>query len=240
MQRQMRMWNEAIAGASRSSRPVRLRELSATLATLATSQVRKAGLPPLFISLRYKFIPALLCLVITCSCASTARDALAPSPSVDKAQASIDEDEVDAALERAAHSALGLRERTIVVMDAQNGRVRAVVNPRVAFEQAFPPGSAIKPFTALAAMRAGVLDAETSRVCQTHYAREGFHIACTHPKSNAPFDLAHALAYSCNYYFATVGERLSAGAFDATLRSFGFGERTGVNAADESAGSLRR
>ena len=179
-------------------------------------------------------------LVIQCSCASTARDAIAPTPAVGKAQAKIDEGEVDEALERVANAALGLREGAIVVLDAQNGRVRAVVNPRVAVEQAFPPGSAIKPFTALAAMRAGLLDAETTRACQTPYARAGFHIACTHPKSNAPLDLAHALAYSCNYYFATLGERLSAGAFDATLRSFGFGERTGVNAAGEVAGSLRR
>ncbi|HEX8652492.1 MAG TPA: SpoIID/LytB domain-containing protein [Pyrinomonadaceae bacterium] len=186
------------------------------------------------------FFLALLCLVISCSCASRAREGIAPEPAVDKAQAKIDEDEVDAALERAANAALGLREGAIVVMDAQNGRVRAVVNPRVAVEQAFPPGSAIKPFTALAAMRAGLLDAETTRACRTPYARAGFHIACTHPKSNAPLDLAHALAFSCNYYFATLGERLSAGAFDATLRSFGFGERTGVNAAGEVAGSLRR
>ena len=186
------------------------------------------------------FILALLCLASFCSCASTARDVNAPSPSEESAKASIDEDEVDAALERAARAAMGEREGAIVVMDAQTGRVRTVVNPRIAFEQAFPPGSAIKPFTALAAMRAGLLDAETARLCQTHYAHDGFHIACTHPKSNAPLDLAHALAYSCNYYFATVGERLSAGAFDATLRSFGFGERTGVNEAGELAGSLRR
>ena len=163
-----------------------------------------------------------------------------PSPPVDKAKANIDEDEVDLALERAAREALGIREGTIVVMDAQNGRVRAVVNPRLAFEQAFPPGSAIKPFTALAAMRAGLIDAETTKLCPMHYAREGFHIACTHPKSSVPLDLAHALGYSCNYYFATVGERLSTGAFDATLRSFGFGERTGVNAGGEATGALRR
>src|SRR5262249_21339616 len=44
-------------------------------------------------------------------------------------------------------------------------------------------------------------------------------------------------AYSCNDYFANVGERLSEGAFNTTLSSFGFGERTGVNAT-ESRGSL--
>lgn len=169
------------------------------------------------------------------------RDTATPNGPVDQAKANnVDEDAVDAALERASVEALGEREGTILVMDAQTGRLRAVVNPRLAYEQAFPPGSAIKPFTALAAMRAGLIDAETRKLCPMHYSREGFDIACAHPKQSEPLDLAHALAFSCNYYFSTVGERLSAGAFDTTLASFGFGERTGVNANNESAGSLSR
>ena len=78
------------------------------------------------------------------------------------------------------------------------------------------------------------------KLCPAHYEREGFHITCTHPRSKAPLDLAHALGHSCNYYFSTIGERLSAGAFDTVLASFGFGERTGVNALNESPGTLRR
>jgi SpoIID/LytB domain protein len=196
---------------------------------------------PSFILPPSSFILALLWLALSCSCASTARDGSGgPTTQVETAKASINEDEIDEAIARAAKAALGEREGTVVVMDAQNGRLRAVVNPRLAFEQAFPPGSAIKPFTALAALRAGLIDAETSMLCPAHYEREDFHIACTHPKSKAPIDLAHALGYSCNYYFARVGERLSAGAFERTLLSFGFGERTGVNALSESAGALRR
>ncbi|HEY6190528.1 MAG TPA: SpoIID/LytB domain-containing protein [Pyrinomonadaceae bacterium] len=186
------------------------------------------------------FILALLCLALLSACSSAARDGAGPRGVDSAAKASVNEDEVDAALERAARAAIGEREGAVVVMDAQNGRLRAVVNPRLAFEQAFPPGSAIKPFMALSAMRAGLVDAETRKLCPAHYAREGYEISCTHPKVKTPLDLTHALAYSCNYYFSTVGERLSAGAFDATLSSFGFGERTGVNAANESAGSLRR
>lgn len=186
------------------------------------------------------FILAFLCLLISCSCSSTARDSGGPTAPVETAKASVNEDEVDAALERAARLALNDREGTILLMDAQTGRLRAVVNPRVAFEQAFPPGSAIKPFTALAALRAGLIDAETSKLCPARYEREGFHISCTHPVSRAPLDLVHALGYSCNYYFSTIGERLSAGAFDTLLASFGFGERTSVNALNESPGSLRR
>lgn len=61
--------------------------------------------------------------------------------------------EEDKRPQEVAESALGDREGAIVVIDVQTGRVRSVVNPHLAFEEAFPPGSTIKPFTALAALR---------------------------------------------------------------------------------------
>lgn len=145
----------------------------------------------------------------------------------------------DDKLQQVATEALGEREGAVIVIDPQTGRLRAVVNPRLAFEQAYPPGSAIKPFTALAALRAGLLEAETRRQCQARYAREGFEIVCSHPRSKTPFNLTQALAYSCNDYFAHVGERLSEGSFNSALAGFGFGQRTGVAAA-EAAGKLPR
>ena len=145
----------------------------------------------------------------------------------------------DGKLQQVAVEALGDREGAVIVIDPQTGRLRAVVNPRLSFEQAFPPGSAIKPFTALAALRAGLLDLQTRRQCQTKYTRENFAIVCSHPRSNSPFNLTQALAYSCNDYFAHVGERLSEGTFNAALGAFGFGQRTGV-AANEAVGSLPR
>ncbi|MEJ7617029.1 MAG: penicillin-binding transpeptidase domain-containing protein [Pyrinomonadaceae bacterium] len=151
-------------------------------------------------------------------------------------------DELDEALRQAAVDAIGEREGAVLIIDPQNGRIRAIVNRRLAFEQAFPPGSAIKPFTALAAMRAGTVDASSStRVhCRTNYTARDFSIACSHPRSDAPFDLTQALAYSCNYYFARLAERTSEGGWTNTLAAFGFGERTGANANGESPGRLWR
>ena len=151
----------------------------------------------------------------------------------------INETELDKLLQKAAIDALGDREGSVLVIDPQTGRLRAVVNSRLAFEQAFPPGSAIKPFTALAALRAGLLDLQTRRQCQTKYSSENFEIVCSHPRGNVPFNLTQALAYSCNDYFAHIGERLSEGTFTATLNGFGFGQRTGI-AASEGVGSLPR
>src|SRR6266567_5380412 len=121
--------------------------------------------------------------------------------------------DVDRALAKAAREALGDREGAVLVMDPHTGRLRAVVNPRLAFEQAFPPGSTIKSFTALTAMRAGLIDRESRTLCRGRFTGDGIDVVCSHPRSNTPFNLAQALGYSCNYFFATLSGRLSFDAF---------------------------
>jgi len=181
-------------------------------------------------------ITIILLLPLFCCCA---KQQASVEPQTVQVQTPLGETNLDGALQKTATEALGDREGAIIVVDPRNGRVRAVVNPRLAFEQTYPPGSAIKPFTALAAMRAGLLERESRHRCRTRYARDNYEIVCSHPKSDAPFDLPQALAYSCNDYFAGVGERLSEGAFNSTLNSFGFGARTGVDAS-EAEGRLPR
>ena len=145
----------------------------------------------------------------------------------------------DDAIQRAAASALGEREGTIIVMNPRDARIRAVINPRLAFEQSFPPGSAIKPFTALTALRSGLVDNVTRMQCKTTFQHEDFQIICSHPRVNNSLKLHHALAYSCNYFFGTIAERMNGAAFFSTLNSFGFGEKTGVN-ANENSGELKQ
>ena len=181
-----------------------------------------------------------LLAALLCSCGRpgpTTEDAAHAEKKKEKAAAN--PADLDRALTEAATEALGEREGAVLVMDPNNGRLRAVVNPRLAFEQAFPPGSTIKVFTALTAMRAGLIDRESRTLCRGRYTGESLDVTCSHPKSKAPFNLAQALGYSCNYFFATLSGRLSFDAFKQTLASSGLGSRTGVNAGGESAGSLR-
>ncbi|MCA1628764.1 MAG: SpoIID/LytB domain-containing protein [Acidobacteria bacterium] len=133
------------------------------------------------------------------------------------------EAELDAALQRAAALALDGRDGTVVVMDAQDGRLRAVVNEGLAGLEAFPPGSAVKPFTLLAALREKIVNADTRLLCRKHFERGGTEFTCSHPVYKTLFDPAHALAHSCNYFFANLGERIDPADFNATLASFGFG-----------------
>ena len=178
----------------------------------------------------------LLAVAVSCTRREPTIDAKDAGKKTEKSPANAAE--LDRALTVAATEALGNQEGAVLVMDPQSGRLRAVVNPRLAFEQAFPPGSTIKSFTALTAMRAGLIDRESRTMCRGRFTADGLDIVCSHPKSKSPFSLAQALGYSCNYSFATMSGRLSFDAFRATLVSAGLGAKTGVNAG-ESAGSLR-
>jgi stage II sporulation protein D len=163
----------------------------------------------------------------------------APQPMPVEASA-VNVAEEDKRLQEAAESALSEREGTIVVIDAQTGRLRAVVNPHLAFQEAFPPGSTIKPFTALAALRSGVIDEDSRTLCRERYTQRAMNAVCSHKSHLKPLNTAEAIAYSCNYYFARVGERLKEDDLTETLAQFGFGRATGVNDPEESPGVLLR
>ena len=115
---------------------------------------------------------------------------------------------IDAALQEAANSALADRDGTIIVMDARTGRVRAIVNPQLAYAQASMPGSTMKPFTALAALRAELIDESSRTVCPGRFTGLNFSLPCVHADHLPPFSPSQAIAYSCNYYFAAAGQQL--------------------------------
>ncbi|HEY8204017.1 MAG TPA: SpoIID/LytB domain-containing protein [Pyrinomonadaceae bacterium] len=148
------------------------------------------------------------------------------------------ENEVDSALQQAAEDALGQREGSIIIMDAQTGRVRATVNPEGAYSQAMMPGSSIKPFTTLAALRAGLIDEDSRTVCPGRFTGLSFSLPCVHADHLPPFNPSQAIAYSCNYYFATLGQRLGRDKLTETLRAFRFGQPTGL-AEDEATGVIK-
>jgi stage II sporulation protein D len=171
-----------------------------------------------------------ICVALLCAWAIPRRDAV----KIVQSPARVSESEMDAALQRAATLALGAREGTIIVTDAQTGRVRAIVNPHIAETEAFPPGSAIKPFTLLAALRAQAINTDARLSCRKHYRRRGADFTCSHPIYNPPFNSAQALAHSCNYYFARLAERLPHDEFNTTLAAYGLGTH------DDAAAMMRK
>jgi len=163
-----------------------------------------------------------------------ARREAAPPP------APLGEAEADEVLLHAARAALGGREGAVVVLDAQTGRLRASAGGRAVFEEATPPGSAVKPFTMLAALRTGSLDEGARLSCRGRFIHDGFKIDCSHPRYRTAFGPAQALANSCNYYFAHAARDLDAEAYARTLRDFGFGAPTGAGDEREDPGLLPR
>lgn len=183
----------------------------------------------------WSFASFIACLLVWWFAAASPKD-----PITGSYRPIVSEDETDVTLQRTAAIALAQREGAIIVMDPQTGRVRAVVNPQVAFEESFAPGSTIKPFVALAALRAGLIEKSSRTLCREHYSQKDFATVCAHPRNLPAFNLPEAIGYSCNYYFGTLGERLGEESLADTLASFGFGRQTGINAEYESPGTLLR
>lgn len=149
-------------------------------------------------------------------------------------------EENDANLQEIAETTLGSREGAIVVMDVQTGRIRAVVNARTAFGDSFPSGSTLKTFTALAVLRAGVVNADSRILCREHYKHEDFNTVCSHDRNLQPLNAAEAIAHSCNFYFGNVAEQLDEAKLVQLLDDFGFGRPTGVNTPEEAPGVMLR
>lgn len=176
-------------------------------------------------------------LLLTCTCALLLLFNSSPSTAFLPAfnwspNANSNEDEIDSALQQAAEVALGNRQGSIVVMDAQTGRVRAAVNPEGAYAQAMMPGSSIKPFTTLAALRTGLIEEDSRTVCPGRFTGLSFSLPCVHANHLPPFNPSQAIAHSCNYYFATLGQRLGPDKLTQTLRQFGFGQPSGLNSRE--------
>ncbi len=138
---------------------------------------------------------------------------------------SIDGDYIDGedlAVRRAAVSALGTLNGTVVVTDPATGRILTMVNQKLALKDGFQPCSTIKIPVALAALSESIVERTTLiRV----YGR-------------TTFDMTTALARSSNQYFASLGEKLGFDRVSYYARLFGLGEKAGLDISGEQPGIL--
>jgi len=103
---------------------------------------------------------------------------------------------------------------------------------------AYPPGSTFKPFTALAALKMGLIDHRARTTCRG-FVRLGRHIfRCT--QSHGPTELHKAIAESCNVYFYNLVTH-----FGVTMDMiaemglrYGFGNKTGLGINAETSGRM--
>ena len=127
----------------------------------------------------------------------------------------------DPVIRAAALKALGTAAGTVVVMNAQTGRIYSIVNQKWAVEEGFKPCSTIKLVTGAAGIREGLIRKNGNLTRGTY--RLG---------------LDAALAYSNNPFFQKVGRNMGSRKMIQYARSLGLGQRTGINAPNEFVGKL--
>jgi cell division protein FtsI (penicillin-binding protein 3) len=114
--------------------------------------------------------------------------------------------------------------------DRQLWRNRALTDP-------FEPGSTLKIFSAAAALESGICSPHSIFFCENGKYKIGKDVVHdTHP--HGWLSLQQIIKYSSNIGTVKVSEAIGAELLHNTLRSFGFGQKTGLDCPGETAGSL--
>lgn len=162
---------------------------------------------------------------------------------------------IDIDLQRAAETALGERAGAAVALDIHTGEVLALAShptynqnhlspfiPQATFDQinetgawlnralqlSYPPGSTFKILTAIAGMRHGSIEPETTHHCSGVY-RVGNRIFRCHARNgHGNVQLADAIEGSCNVFFYAEGLSMGIDVLSAEAQRFGFDQKTGI------------
>ena len=127
----------------------------------------------------------------------------------------------DLHIRNVAVEALGSRAGTVVVMEAQTGKVLTMVNQDWAVKNGFKPCSTIKIVTGVAGVNENVINNEGGIVGES-----------------SSVNLNTALAFSKNPYFQHAGVKMGNAKMIDYARTLGLGQKTGINVEGETPGKL--
>ncbi|MBR3644958.1 MAG: penicillin-binding protein 2, partial [Lachnospiraceae bacterium] len=102
----------------------------------------------------------------------------------------------------------------------------------------FEPGSTAKPFTVAAAYEEGLLDENTTYVCDGGQAVPGFYIRCHKETGHGTITAKQAVAYSCNDALMQIGAKEGVDIFSQYQTRFGLGVKTGIDLPSETRGLI--
>ena len=109
-----------------------------------------------------------------------------------------------------------------ILLDATTGRTIAAFGRT---DISATPGSTLKPFILLVALKAGIVTGQTTVECRGTLTIDDHghprNLACTHPRTTTIFAAQDALAYSCNTYFARLAARMPPTQLAQSLSDFG-------------------
>lgn len=104
----------------------------------------------------------------------------------------------------------------------------------------YEPGSTFKIFTLAAALEEGVATEKTGHNCTSSIRVADTVYHCASHKAHGSQTLCQGLMNSCNCFFISLGQRLGVENYYKYFESFGFTERTGIDAANESISVVHR
>ncbi len=104
----------------------------------------------------------------------------------------------------------------------------------------YPPGSTIKPIVGLAGLEAHVITKDSTVYCPGFFSLPNSKHRYRDWKrwGHGRTDLNSAIAESCDVYFYDMAIRLGIDEIHAFMTPFGFGQKTGIDLPQESAGLL--
>jgi len=104
----------------------------------------------------------------------------------------------------------------------------------------YPPGSTLKPFIGLAGLEHGVVDVSQRVQCPGWFQLEGRErkYRCWKRRGHGSVNLIDAITQSCDVFFYSLALQLGVDRIHDYLTPFGFGQKTGLELGQESAGLL--
>jgi penicillin-binding protein 2 len=176
---------------------------------------------------------------------------------------------IDIALQQAAEEAFGDRRGALVALDPANGDVLAMVSkpgydPNLFVDGidsaswqelnesidkpllnrplrgAYPPGSTIKPFLALAALESGKRTPTQTIFDPGYYqiAGQAHRFRDDKPGGHGMVDMPKSIIQSCDTYYYMLGAETDIDDTARFLSQFGFGTKTGIDIDGELTGIL--
>jgi len=174
---------------------------------------------------------------------------------------------LDIDLQLAAEAAMAGRRGAVVAIDPRNGDVLALVSTpsfdpnrfatglsqqdfrelnsdpdKPLFNRAlaghYPPGSVIKPFLGLAALKHGVVEPNGRAMCPGYFVLPGnsHRYRDWRPQGHGLVDLHEAIVQSCDVFYYRLAVDLGIDNIEQFLKSFGFGGPTGLDISGERYG----
>jgi penicillin-binding protein 2 len=175
---------------------------------------------------------------------------------------------IDLDVQRAAENAFEPGARgAVVAIDPRNGEVLALVSKpnydpnefstgitqarwdelssggnyplfNRAIQAAYPPGSTLKPFTALAALETGAITAGTTfaQTCNGAFQFGSRRFGCWKHEGHGTLAVHDAIVRSCDVYFYQLGVRLGMDRLSEYMAKLRLSDRTGIDLPQERRG----